>query len=41
MILSDCNFYFFKGDNKRNIQNQVLIGLSQMYDNVINFNITI
>lgn len=42
MILSNGNFYFFQGDNTRNIQNQVVLnGLRQMYDNVINFNITI
>ena len=42
MILSNGNFYFFQGDNTKKIQNQVVLnGLRQMYDNVINSNITI
>lgn len=42
MILSDSNFYFFKGENTTSIKNQVVFnGLYQMYDNVVKYNITI
>jgi hypothetical protein len=42
MILSNGNFFvFFKGENKTNINQVVLNGLHQMYDNVTNSNITI
>jgi hypothetical protein len=42
MILSDSNFFvFFKGENKTSINQVVLNGLYQMYDNVVKYNITI